>query len=269
MIPQDYHLHTNFSCDAKASMAEMCQSAVARGFIEIGFTEHYDLNPVDDCYDWLKVDDWYAEIERCRGLFEGHLTIRAGVEFSEPHLYPQGVQSLLHKLPFDYVIGSLHYVGKELVFAPAYFQRRTADQAFLGYFTELEQMTLTGDFDVLGHLDVLAMTARLIYGAYEPSQYEEVIRGVLRNCIERGIVLEANSQGLRKPAQLLVPGEEILHWYVEMGGESLCLGSDAHTSEQVGMHLDSVLQTARQIGLKTLACFEKRQKRTIPIPDTA
>ena len=250
-------------------MVEMCQSAAARGFTEIGFTEHYDLNPVDTCYDWLKADAWYTEIESCRDRFKGQLTIRAGVEFSEPHLYPQGVQSLLNKLPFDYVIGSLHYVGTELVFAQEYFHRRTADQAFLDYFIELEQMTLTGDFDILGHLDVLALTAKLIYGVYEPSRYEEVIRAVLRNCIERGIVLEANSQGLRKPAYMLVPGEDILSWYVEMGGESLCLGSDAHSADQMGMHLDSVLQTASQIGLRTITCFEKRQKRMIPIEDTA
>ena len=27
-IPHDYHTHTNFSCDSKATMAEMCRAAV-------------------------------------------------------------------------------------------------------------------------------------------------------------------------------------------------------------------------------------------------
>lgn len=265
MISLDYHLHTTFSCDGKASMQEMCLTAVERGFGEIGFTEHYDLNPVDDCYDWLKADAWYAELERCRCQFDGKLAIRAGVEFSEPHLYPQGVQSLLHKLPFDYIIGSLHYVGTELVFSEEYFRRRTEDQAFLDYFNELKQMTLVGDFDVLGHLDVLALTAWLVYGSYKPSRYEQVIRTVLQNCIERGIVLEINTQGLRKPARMLVPGLEILQWYVEQGGDSLSPGSDAHLSDQMGMHLDSALQTARRAGIKSVTRFEKRQKRTIPL----
>jgi histidinol-phosphatase (PHP family) len=49
VIPPDYHLHTTFSCDGKASMVEMCQAAIQGGFQEIGFSEHYDLNPVDDC----------------------------------------------------------------------------------------------------------------------------------------------------------------------------------------------------------------------------
>jgi histidinol-phosphatase (PHP family) len=267
MIPHDYHLHTTFSCDAKASMEEMCQAAVLQGFHEIGFAEHYDLRPEDECYNWFKVEDWYAEIERCRRLFESQLTIRAGVEFSEPHCYPQGVQSLLEKLPFDYVIGSLHYLGAELVFLPEYLRRRTEDQAYQDYFDELARMTATGVFDILGHLDILAVIAKPHYGSYDPCRYEQAIRTVLRNCIERDILLEINSQGIRKPANILVPGVEILGWYVEMGGESFCLGSDAHIASHMGMHLDIALQTARDAGLKTLTRFEKRQKQPIPLTE--
>jgi len=269
MIPHDYHIHTTFSCDAKASMVEMCQAAVAGGFNDIGFSEHYDLNPADECYNWFKVEDWYTELERCRRLFEGQLTIRAGLEFSEPHNYPQGVQSLLAKLPFDYLIGSLHYVGTELIFFDEYFRRRTADQAFQDYFDELEKMTATGVFDILGHLDILALMAKQRYGSYDPFRYEEAIRSVLRNCIEREILLEINTQGLRKPAQMLVPGAEIQRWYVEMGGESICLGSDAHIADHLGMHLEVALNTAREVGLKTLTFFEKRQKHPISFVDIA
>ena len=248
-------------------MEAMCRAAVARGFREIGFSEHYDLNPVDDCYDWLKLDAWSAELARCRNLFNGQLKIRAGVEFSEPHLYPQGVQDLLDRLPFDYIIGSLHYLGSELIFTQEYFNNRTEDQAFFEYFRELERMSATGVFDILGHLDILALTGKITYGAYAPERYEAAIRAVLRNCIERGIVLEINTQGLRKPAQMLVPGREILQWYVEMGGESLCPGSDAHLPDQMGLDWVSAIQTARRSGLKTITCFEQRQKLTIPLSD--
>jgi histidinol-phosphatase (PHP family) len=248
-------------------MEEMCQAAVTLGLAEIGFAEHYDLHPEDECYNWFKVEDWYAELERCRRLFKGQLTIRAGVEFSEPHIYPQGVQSLLVKLPFDYIIGSLHYVGNELIFLDEYFRKRTADQAFKDYFDELEKMTATGVFDILGHLDILALTAKLCYGSYDPTKYEPAIRSVLHNCIERGILLEINTQGLRKPAQMLVPGGEILRWYVEMGGQSICLGSDAHIASHLGMNLDVAVRTAYEIGLKTITCFDQRQKWHIPIVD--
>lgn len=248
-------------------MEEMCRAAVARGFREIGFSEHYDLNPVDDCFNWLEVDAWYAELERCRQQFVGKLVIRAGVEFSEPHLYPQGVQNLLDSLQLDYIIGSLHYVGTQLVFAEQYFRQRSVDQAFLDYFTELELMTRTGNFDILGHLDVLALTGKQVYGVYEPARYEDVIRAALRNCVERGNVIEINTQGLRKPVNMLVPGMDILRWYVEMGGESVCPGSDAHQTDQVGAHLDAAIQSARQAGIQSITGFEKRQKRILALPE--
>jgi histidinol-phosphatase (PHP family) len=267
VIPPDYHLHTTFSCDGKTSMVEMCQAAIRGGFQEIGFSEHYDLNTADECYDWLKVEAWFAEIERCRRQYVGQLIIRAGVEFSEPHLYPQGLKSLLSRIPFDYVIGSLHYLGDELIFTDGYFLKRTADQAFQEYFTELEKMTRAGEFDILGHLDIIALTARSLYGNYNPSQYEDAIRPVLGNCIQRGILPEINTQGLRKPAQLLVPGLEILRWYVEMGGENIVLGSDAHSASQLGLHLDIALKAAREAGLKMLTRFEKREPRLIALTD--
>jgi histidinol-phosphatase (PHP family) len=160
-------------------------------------------------------------------------------------------------------------VGTELVFAQEFFRKRTADQAFQEFFTELERMTATGAFDILGHLDILALTAKLFYGSYDPCRYEDAIRSVLRNCIQRGIVLEINTQGLRKPAQILVPGAEILRWYVEMGGASVCLGSDAHVASHLGMHLDVALQIACDSGLEILACFEKRHKRQVPLTDFA
>lgn len=255
-------------------MEEMCQAAVELGLHEIGFAEHYDLQPVDECYNWFKFEGWYAEIERCRAQFNRKLTIRAGVEFSEPHCYPEGVCALLEKLPFDYVIGSLHYVGPELIYKPEYYRQRSTEQVFQDYFNELVLMTATGVFDILGHLDILALPAQEYCGPYDPCRYEHVIRSILRNCIQRGILLEINTQGLRKsaqglrkPAQMLVPGAVILGWYVDMGGESICLGSDAHIASHLGMHLEVALQTAREAGLKTITCFDQRQKRLIPIED--
>ena len=62
-IPHDYHMHSHFSCDCQAPMAKMCQAAVERGIAEIGFTEHYDLHPLESpCRDWFKLEPWAAEL---------------------------------------------------------------------------------------------------------------------------------------------------------------------------------------------------------------
>jgi histidinol-phosphatase (PHP family) len=264
MIPHDYHLHSNFSCDCKATMADMCRSAIEKGIPEIGFTEHYDLHPDEGCRDWFQLEPWAAELENCRAEFAGQLTIRAGIEIGEPHIFQTEAQAILQRYPFDYVLGSLHWVGHEIIFDEKYY-RRPAAEAFRLYFEELEQMTRVGGFDILSHFDVPVRTAAVVYGVYDPCEYEDIIRPVLRNCIERGIALDINAAAMRGRAKLLTPGVEILRWYREMGGERVTLGSDAHRPEHLGLHLDIAIDAARAAGLNYATQFEKRQTRLMPL----
>lgn len=265
MIPHDYHMHTRFSADSKAAMSDMCAAAVARGIPEIGFTEHYDLHPDENPRDWLNLDQWARELERCRAEFAGRLVIRAGIEIGEPHLFAQEAREMLARYPFDYALGSLHWVGSDNVFMADYFER-TPEEAYGAYFEELERMTRTGDFQILSHLDVPVRTAFGIYGSYDPVPFEARIRPVLRNCIDRGIALEINAGTLRRSAAILTPSLPILEWYAEMGGLHLTLGSDAHRPEHVGAGLDAALSAARTAGLTHLTRFEKLQGQLLVIP---
>jgi histidinol-phosphatase (PHP family) len=265
MIPFDYHIHSNYSADAHASMEDMCRSAVAAGVPEIGFAEHYDLHPDENPRDWLRLEPWLAELDQCRKKFSGRLQIRTGIEIGEPHLFPVEVEAMLARAPFDYAIGSLHWVGRTATFNVAFFQR-PAEEAFRLYYEELECMTRLGGFDVLGHLDFPVRTAFDVYHGYNPRSYETLIRPVLQNCIERGIALDVNTSAMRKQARVLLPGLEILRWYAEMGGERVTLGSDAHRPEHVAAYLDVALEAIKAAGLRFLTRFEGRLPRLIPLP---
>ncbi|MBM4423548.1 MAG: histidinol-phosphatase HisJ family protein [Chloroflexi bacterium] len=264
MIPHDYHTHTNFSCDGKATMAEMCRSAIERGVPEIGFTEHYDLHPGDEYRDWFRLEPWAAEIEKCRAVFGGQLTVRAGIEIGEPHTFHAEAQAMLARYPFDYVLGSLHWVGSATIFDKSFFHR-PAKEAFQLYFEELERMTRVDGFDVLSHFDVPVRTAFDVYGRYDPKDHEDCIRPVLRNCIERGIALDINTRALDIAANVLTPGLDILRWYVEMGGERITLGSDAHRPQRIGNGIPRAIEVAKEAGLKYVMQFERRQAKTLPL----
>ena len=188
-------------------------------------------------------------------------------------MFQAEAQALLAQYPFDYCLGSLHWVGREVVFDQEYF-RRPAAAAYRLFFEELERMTRVGGFDILSHFDVLVRVGYDIYGEYDPRRYEDHIRPVLRNVIEHGIALDINTAALRRKyavgasgrSPLLTPGVEILRWYVEMGGERVTLGSDAHRPEQIGSHFDVALDAARAAGLEYVTQFEKRQARLVPLP---
>lgn len=266
MIPQDYHVHSEFSCDCQASMAEMCRGALAKGVREIGFTEHFDLHPAEPQRDWFRLEPWVEALEACRAAFGRQgLIIRAGIELGEPHLFPAEAQALLASYPFDYALGSLHWVGPDSVFDLDYFYARPEAEAYGLYFDELARVVEAGGFDVLSHLDVPVRAGAVAYGRYDPCEHEAGIRRVLAACIARGIALDLNTAALYRRAARLTPGLEILRWYAAMGGERVTLGSDAHRPDHVGRGLKKALDAARAAGLKHLTFFERRQPRLAPI----
>ncbi len=271
MIPQNYHTHSDFSCDCHATMADMCRAAIDQGIAELGFTEHYDLvqGESPECRDSFRLEAWAAELARCRAEFAGQLTLRAGIELGEPHRYAAEARALLARYPFDYALGSLHWAGPDSIFDLAYFKRLPAAEAYGRYFTELEQMARLGGFDILSHLDVPVRAGFGVYGGYDPRDYEADIRPVLQACIDNGLALDLNSAALRSRPNMLTPNVDILRWYAEMGGERVTLGSDAHRPEQVSAGLEEALAAARAAGLKYLTFFEQRQARLVPLPEYA
>lgn len=257
MIPLDYHIHTNFSCDCKVEMLEICHTAVERGIAEIGLTEHYDLNPSDPCYQFFDADAWWAEIHRCREEFSDSLQIRAGIELGEPHRYPEQVRKLLEGYNWDFALGSLHWVDGKMVFEREYFTR-SADQAYRTYFQELLQMARLGQFDILAHMDVVKRYGFDYYGPYDPTKYEPEIRAVLHACIERNIALEINTSTLRRPIMEATPSLEVMQWYLEAGGRWITFGSDAHHIEHLGYGHEHVEQMLMDAGVDNYTRFERR-----------
>lgn len=261
-IPHDYHMHTCFSADGTDTPEAMCRRAVELGLPEIGFSEHWDVGPHEEQPRFFRPEPWYAEIERLRGLFAGRLSIRAGIEVAEPHLYPRQTAEVLARAPFDYVLGSVHYVGPDLMFDENYFHQHSADEVYSAYFDEVETMLRSADLDVVSHLDVPARTGKPILG-YDPARYEEQIRRILELVIQRGLALDVNAAGLRKPARNLMPDPLILQWYAEMGGRRLTLGSDAHNAGHLGLGLETALEALRAAGLARVTQFDRRQARPV------
>jgi histidinol-phosphatase (PHP family) len=255
MIPFDYHVHTRFSGDNPSEMEPMCRAAVDKGIPELCFTEHFDLNPNEPRSGTFPLEEWLADLERCRVLFRGRLVIRTGLELGEPHARPDLVAALVSRHPFDLLIGSVHWVNDELVFEDSFFDR-PIEEAFGSYFREAERMARAGGFQVLGHLDVVARTGYEVYGRYDPLSFEDEIRGILGACIRGGIVPEINSGAVSRRLGRLMPGIETLRWYVEMGGDRVVLGSDAHRPEQLGLNLEDALEAAKAVGIKYLVRFE-------------
>ena len=257
----DYHIHTHFSCDSKAEMGAACEVAIARGIGEIAFTDHADFEPLDACCRYLQTPAYLAEIERCRRKYGHALTIRAGVEIGEAHLYQDQISALLEAREFDFVLGSIHWAGGRPNWNGRYFINQTLEQGLRTYFEELAHLAAEADYDVLAHFDIVRRAAHHSFGLntldYRP--YEDTIRRTLHTLVERGKGLEINTSAYRRGMGPPNPTLQVLRWYREEGGEVLTFGSDAHTADSVGSCFDVALEMAQTAGFTRLARFERRK----------
>jgi histidinol-phosphatase (PHP family) len=259
-IPFDYHMHSNNSYDARHTMREMCQSALEKGVPEIAFTEHFNAKPEDFCYGRYNAERYFRDLENCRAEFGPQgLTIKAGLEVGEMHLYRAEADALLNNYPYDIVLGSLHWNNGESVFERPYFQKRDHVAAAREYFTEMREMVEAGGFNILSHLDVPKRMGYNVYGKYDLREYEEFVRPVLQACVKQGIAPEINTSALRLPVNQTHPTIDALLWYRELGGELLTIGSDAHRPSDLAAGLDKAVTMAVEAGFTQLARFEKRQ----------
>jgi histidinol-phosphatase (PHP family) len=264
-IPQDYHLHSHFSIDSRQTIEAVCQQAIDKGIAEIAITDHADYIQEDEGAGYYDPDGYFAELEACREKFEGRLTIRAGVEIGEPHRFPEQVDALLDNYSYDFVIGSLHWVGSDLILSNRYFEGRDVEEAYRAYYEELLEMVNVGRFDVVGHIDVGKRYGFDVHGFYDVTPYEDQLREIYRVLIDRGKGIEINHGSLRREVNEPAPNLHALRWYRDEGGEVLTLGSDGHRPNGVGFCLENAVEMARVAGFDTLTGFARRQPHLTPL----
>lgn len=264
LIPQDYHVHSHFSCDAEDSMETMSLSAIEAGIAEIGFSDHFDLHPKEPFRDYLDLDSWWSSLKVCQEKFSGQLIIRAGIEVGEPHRFPERVKALINDHPWDFVLGSLHWVGDHCVFDPDFF-KKDERATYKQYFDELERMVAEGEFDILAHFDVIKRYGFEQYGDFQPERYERSIRRILRLLADRDLGLELNTSTLRRSILEPAPNAAILGWFLDEGGRWVTLGSDAHTPQDIGFGLASMKSLVLSTGYDGLARYELRQHSIVDL----
>jgi histidinol-phosphatase (PHP family) len=259
MYSPDYHVHTRASVDSQTEIAAACEAAIRLGMSEIVLTDHSDFGPADTLGYFHPVE-YLAEIGRCRTRYGRQLTLRAGVEMGEPHLFAPQAKAVLAAGEFDFVLGSAHYAeGMQATWKSNFFEQPLR-QAYEAYFRQVVRLAAEGDFDILAHMDLVKRDAREFGHPYDgPAPYADMIRTALRSLVERGKGIEINTSPLRRGQPEPCPSMEILRWYRELGGEILTFGSDAHKAEDIGANFNAALDMARSVGFARLACFEKRQ----------
>ncbi|SMB89728.1 histidinol-phosphatase (PHP family) [Desulfonispora thiosulfatigenes DSM 11270] len=259
----DYHVHTHNSFDSTETMLGHCERAVEMGLKEIVFTEHFDLNPYDEGLGHFNYEKYAKEIGECREVYGDKILIKKGLELGEPHLYKTRHEEMLKDKDFDFLLGSVHYLGDTVLHSD--YTGRKEEVVYEQFFSEVLNSAKKGDFHILGHIDVLKRYVPSNYKKFMAKDHEEMIREILKETIKNDKGIEVNTSGIRQAVGDYLPTLEIVKWYHELGGNIITVGSDAHTAKHVGMHIKEAIDALREMGFKTISTYTKGQRSEVRI----
>jgi histidinol-phosphatase (PHP family) len=264
--PADYHMHTPLCRHAKGEPTEYASRALAVGLDEIGFSDHAPF-PQDDFDDWrMKLSELPLYLEGIRKAQRDHpgLVIRCAMEVDYLPEAEDWARELATRHPWDYVIGSVHYVADHWDFDNpqklSEWKRRDPWEVWQVYWDRLTRAAESGLFDIIGHAD---LCKKFCY--YPKQDCTPLFRRFLEAAARKSVCIELNTAGLRKDCKEIYPSRSILTLAAELG-VPITFGSDAHAPEEVGQDLDAAVQLAREAGYRDYCRFERRQRRLLPLP---
>ncbi len=251
---RDMHIHTQFSCDSEAKIENYILEAKRKGITTICFTDHVDLNTNDYGYDYYSANEFWNKFNMIKSKTDNEIEMLAGIEFGEPHLYGEQL-SVLAKNPYDFIIGSIHWIG-DMFPCQKVREQYSAKEFYTLYWQEVLKTVKAGDFDALGHIDF----PKRFYG--EIYYTESVMNEIFRNLVEKDLVIEINTSSLRKGHAQTMPGKELLEIYKANGGKYVTIGSDAHVVEDMGADYLVGKSLLEEMGLQEVV-YRQRKRQVI------
>jgi histidinol-phosphatase (PHP family) len=261
-VRTDYHIHTTLCHHAVGEAIEYVQAAKKAGLTEIGFADH---NPMPEQFDeWrMSIQDLPRYLEMVEEVRSAGLSVRLGLECDFIEGYESWIETLAGKAPWDYFIGSVHYIapGWE-VDNPKYlsrFREFPVEDIWALYWKHYVRCIESGLFDFVAHPDLAKK-----FG-YRPSgDLRRYYEPAIESMAARNVAFEINTAGLRKDAKEIYPALEFLQLARE-AGVAMLINSDAHAPEEVGYKFDRARDLARQAGYSKVCRFEKRQRVEIDL----
>ncbi len=264
-LPADYHLHTPLCRHATGEPTDLAAQAIRLGLKEIGFSEHAPM-PRDDFDDWrmraADLDQYAANVEQARRRYPD-LAIKLALEVDYLPGLEDWIRDLAARQPWDYLIGSVHYVADSwAIDHPAQIARwkdRQPFEVWTAYFERLTQAAETGLFDIIGHADLCKK-----FAIYPTQDCTPLFTRFLQAAKRHGLVIELNTAGLRKECREIYPSPRIVHLAAQLH-VPITFGSDAHAPNEVGLNLAEAVQLARSAGYSHYSRFTKRQREDVKL----
>lgn len=258
-------MHTPLCRHASGEPTDLAAHALKIGLNEIGFSDHNPM-PRDDFDDWrmraADLDDYVSRVEEARRRFP-QLNIKLALEVDYLPGFEEWIRDLASRHPWDYFIGSVHYVAEDwAIDNPNMVSRwQSADVAEIwsAYFDRLTQAAASGLFDIIGHADLCKR-----FGFYPTADCTPMFTRFLETAASHGVAIELNTAGLRKDCREIYPSPGFLKLAHQLG-VFITFGSDAHKPEDVGANFCDAVALARSAGYTQCCRFQSRKRAVVSL----
>ncbi|MHB0937548.1 MAG: histidinol-phosphatase [Armatimonadota bacterium] len=266
----NYHNHTDWS-DGRATLEEMIAGARAAGLAEFGLSDHYAPFPDGRAVEWALAADFLPEyVERilaAKTAEASGLVIRLGIEID---FFPETIEAAkteLARYPFDYLIGSVHFVKPGPHFFPIDYDAsrwevlsaEKVNTVWRLYWVQIRALAESGCCDFIGHLDLPKK-----YGFLPTADFTAEANAALDAIAAAGLAIEINTAGWQKPVNEAYPSLSLLRAARERD-IPLLINADAHIPADAAADYDRARALARQAGYAELVRFERRQRFMYPL----
>ena len=258
----DYHIHTKLCGHASGEMEEYVQSAIASGIKEMGFSDHLPMITERDNELAMSIDELPLYVESVLDLNQryGEIDIKLGIEADYFPGLEEKCNEVINKFPFDYVIGSVHFIKKwgfDNINQIDQWEKRDINQVYRDYYTLLRKSARSGLFDIIGHSDLVKK-----FGQKPSADLTDEIKQTAQVFAENGLACEINTSGLRRPISEIYPSLDVLKIYNDYN-IPIIFGSDAHNPKDVARDFDLAYKMAATVGYFEESQFSGRKRTSL------
>ncbi len=261
----DSHLHTPLCKHAVGTPLEYVAAARERGLAGLVFTDHNPMPAWFDPQSRMPAEQlglYHALIEEARAQAPDGFYVGLGLEADFHPGTTDYVRRQLEAYPYDYVIGSVHYIGAWPFDHPDFtdeFDRRDRLELYSEYYGLVYAAIEAGVFDAIGHLDLPKK-----FGHVPPEEAWDLVEGVLTAIKGADLALDVNTAGWRKPIGEIYPAPRIIKRAAELG-IPVVLGSDAHKPEEVGWRFGDAVELLLEAGYREAWVYRNRKPEPYPL----
>lgn len=247
MIPSNYHTHTCFD-DGCQTPEELVQEAIRLGCRELGFSGH-SYTPFDESYCMTQqgTEAYVAAVKAVQEKYKDRIRVYLGIELD---YYAE-----IDTTPYEYRIGSVHYVKKDGVYLPIDDSKETQIEnvnKFYGgdfygfvedYYKTVADVYRKTNCQIVAHFDLITKFNRdqTLFDPQHP-RYRAAAEYALGELLKAPVTLEVNMGAMaRGYATQPYPAPEILSRWLA-SGKPVMYAADCHDARKLLFGYDTYIK---------------------------